>query len=108
MRSKFHPEAQRELRGGADYFNERSDDAGAKFVRAVRASVQRALATPHAGARWPGVPADFLIRRRRVQGFKYISVAYAVLDEVLWVLAIVHDRRRPGYWLTRLRDLPKK
>jgi len=34
-------------------------------------------------------------------------VAYTVLDEAIWIIALVHERKSPGYWLARLDDLPK-
>ena len=35
-----------------------------------------------------------------------MSIAYAAIDEVLWIVAIVPDRKRPGYWFERVGDLP--
>ena len=32
------------------------------------------------------------------------SIIYAQLDEIVFVLAVAHASRRPGYWLNRLRD----
>ncbi len=48
--------------------------------------------------------ADYFDNRR--PGFKYMSIAYVIADETLWIVAIVHDRRRPGYWFHRLDDVP--
>ena len=31
----------------------------------------------------------------------HIDLIYATSSEVLHVLAVAHDRRRPGYWLSR-------
>jgi hypothetical protein len=36
-----------------------------------------------------------------------MSIAYVITDETLWIVAIVHDRRRPGYWFHRLDDVPR-
>lgn len=105
MQRRFHPEARRELRKAADDFGERTDGGGGRFIRAVRATVERARATPHAGSLWPGVPATLQVRRRRIAAYKYISIAYTLIDDVLWIVAIVPDRKRPGYWFQRLDDL---
>ncbi len=105
MRPRFHPEARRELRQAADAFGERAEGAAGRFIRSVRATVERTLATPHAGSLWPGVPTALQVRRRRIGGFKYMSIAYLITDEILWIVAIVPDRKRPGYWFDRLADL---
>jgi plasmid stabilization system protein ParE len=39
-------------------------------------------------------------RRVNLRIFRYY-VAYAVLNETIWVLAITHGRRRPEYWIER-------
>jgi hypothetical protein len=49
----------------------------------------------------PGV-SDQTIRRRPVRRFPY-HVVYIELADRLQILAIAHDRRRPGYWVGRLR-----
>lgn len=40
-------------------------------------------------------------RRVRVYGFPYRMV-YEELDDCVQVLAVMHDRRQPGYWKSRL------
>lgn len=75
------------------------------FVDAVEELLQRALATPDAGALWPGLPPDLGVRRRDLQQFKYRSLAYTVIGDVLWVVAVVHEQRKPGYWAERSREL---
>jgi plasmid stabilization system protein ParE len=106
MHRRFHPDARRELRQAADDLGERTERGGGRFVRAVRATVGRASMTPHAGSLWPGVPTTLEVRRRRIAGYKYMSIAYVLVDDVLWIIAIVPDRKRPGYWFERLDDLP--
>jgi len=106
MRPKFHPEARRELRNAADDLGERVEGGAGRFIRAARTTVERTLATPHAGSLWPGVPAALQVRRRRIGGYKYMSIVYTLIDDDVWVVAVVPDRKRPGYWLDRLDDLP--
>ena len=40
-------------------------------------------------------------RRVRIAGFPY-RVVYEELDEVVHVIAVMHDSREPGYWKGRL------
>ena len=44
--------------------------------------------------------------RARVQGFPF-RLVYFIVGDVLWVLAVAHDKRKPGYWLDRLSTLPE-
>ena len=41
------------------------------------------------------------VRRVRIAGFPY-RVVYEELDEVVHVIAVMHDSREPGYWKGRL------
>jgi hypothetical protein len=58
------------------------------------------------GRLWPGMPSDLHVRRRNIPGFTYRSLAYAIIDDVIWIVAVVHERKPPGYWRDRVRDLP--
>ena len=40
------------------------------------------------------------VRRVRVRRFPY-QVVYVTLDDDIVVIAVAHDRRRPGYWASR-------
>jgi hypothetical protein len=50
------------------------------------------------------VTARVPVRKYVLQRFPF-AVAYLVLDDTLVVLAVAHGKRRPGYWLARLRDV---
>lgn len=68
---------------------------GMEFLDAVDIAVARIAETPRLGSQVPGV-ADQTIRRRAVRRFPY-HVVYMELSDRLQVLAVAHDRRRPGY-----------
>ena len=75
---------------------------GIEFLEAVDAAVAGIAETPRMGSLVPGVP-DQTSRRRPVRRFPY-HVVYMELSDRLQILAVAHDRRRPGYWAGRLRD----
>ncbi len=52
---------------------------------------------PGAGSRIPNLPADLTVRRRAVKRFPYYLV-YLEMATHIRILAIAHDRRKPGYW----------
>ena len=95
----FHPAA-------LDDLDRAAEEIGPDFISTVERVVQRALETPLAGAPWPGLPGDLEVRRRNLPKVKFRSLAYTVIGDILWVVAIVHERRKPGYWTERLDDLP--
>jgi plasmid stabilization system protein ParE len=74
---------------------------GIEFLDAIDTAVARIAETPRMGSLVPGVP-DQTIRRRAVRRFPY-HVVYMELSDRLQVLAVAHARRRPGYWVGRLR-----
>ncbi len=100
MELRFHRAAERELEDAAV-------ELGGAFVGAVEAAVERVVQTPAAGASWPRLPPRLGVLRRNLPGFKHRSLAYAVVDDVVWIVAIVHERRRPGYWVNRLDALKR-
>ena len=63
------------------------------------AEFERALAVlsvhPNLGAPWRAIARRFPLRR-----FPY-SVVYRINGEELRVIALAHQRRRPGYWSGR-------
>lgn len=97
----FGPEASGELRDAARWYEQRHAGLGARFVAAVDVAVWSAARWPHSGALVPGVREELQLRRLRVGRFPY-HVVYLLADDVIHVLAVAHDRRRPGYWGTRV------
>jgi hypothetical protein len=52
------------------------------------------------------MPPDLPVRGLAVKRFPY-HVIYLETPEAIRVLAISHDRRRPGYGRDRLRSMPQ-
>jgi hypothetical protein len=44
-------------------------------------------------------------RKRRLYHFPY-TVYYVEFDESIWIVAIAHQKRRPGYWTDRVPPTP--
>ncbi|MBN1362814.1 MAG: type II toxin-antitoxin system RelE/ParE family toxin [Sedimentisphaerales bacterium] len=92
----FHPEAEEEFLRAIDYYERREKDLGLDFAIEVHAAIDRAAALPNA---WPVVEGD--IRRCQTQRFPY-GVLYTQEPDGLFVLAVMHLHREPGYWRHRL------
>ena len=92
-------EAREDLRGAVRYYEEQRTGLGREFVVEVRRAVDRILHDPTSYARITN-----RIRRCSVHRFPY-DVLYAIRDETVLVVTIMHHRRRPGFWKSRIKDL---
>jgi len=96
-RVRFHPEARAEVRAAAEFYRTVSRGLAAGFVSEVRSAVDRVSRLPSSGAHLAtgGV-------RRVVLGRFPFNLIYRDTDELMYVVAVMHQRRRPGYWRDRL------
>lgn len=95
MKLEFHPDAEMELGEAAAYYEERVTGLGERFAREVDRFTAMLLAHPDLGAEIePG------LRRFVLDRFPH-ALIYSMAGEVLYVLAVAHQRRRPGYWRER-------
>lgn len=95
---RFLPDAEAELLKEVAYFSATGIGLGVKFQRAVETAVNLAVANPDGGA-----PSMHGTRRRLVKGFPF-SVVYRVREAEILVVAIMHHRRKPGYWVSRIES----
>jgi len=96
MRVIFHPEAHAEMIEQARYYENKSDGLGADFLDAVEEAARRIAQAPQAG---PIERAN--IRKRLVSGFPF-TILYEVQTDRVYIAAVMHQHRRPGYWRKRL------
>ena len=95
-------EAEDELSEAIRHYEERRAGLGEDFLAAVDKALARIVRLPGSGAPLPQVPLELGVRRIPVEGFPY-RVVYLDTPEAIRILAFAHIRRRPGYWLPRLR-----
>ena len=98
MNIEFHPEAAEEFEAAVDWYEAREIGLGLDFAAEIHAAIQRAVAIPEA---WAKLSGD--VRRVLVNRFPY-GVLYEPMENNLLVLAVMHLRREPGYWMTRRSD----
>ena len=103
MRVVLLAEAEAELDDAAVWYDDRRVGLGDELVRAVDDALGVIGEAPDSWPRWPGAPARMPpIRRFLLPRFPY-AIAYQAHAEFVSVLAIVHGRRRPLYWISRAR-----
>jgi toxin ParE1/3/4 len=91
----FHPEAREEVSESMDFYERRLAGLGLRFLTAVEHTTERIAAAPEAGA-----PIETNYRKRIVPGFPY-NIIYRVWEDHVFLVAVAHHRRRPGYWRER-------
>jgi plasmid stabilization system protein ParE len=95
MTFDFHPEAEAEFEEAVAFYEDHADDLGLDFACEVREAITRALAMPLA---WTQIEPG--IRRVLVHRFPF-AVLYAEYGDKLFILAVMHLRREPNYWVHR-------
>ena len=98
MKLRFHPEARIELNKAVDFYEERRSNLGWELFEEVQATIQRILDFPEA---WS--PLSATTRRCLTNRFPY-SVIYQVKMDEVRIIAVAHQKQRPGYWKGRLDD----
>lgn len=88
-------EAEVELKEAVEYYEDKRDGLGIDFAREVEVSIE---SIRHFPERWP--LRNDGTRRYLVQHFPYV-VVYLFLNDHIWVIALAHCKRRPGYWSAR-------
>jgi toxin ParE1/3/4 len=97
----FHPFTEQELVEAVRFYESRAPGLGGDFIREVEHVLAQIAASPESGSVITGT-----IRRRLVRRFPFAILYQAGLKDV-WIIAVMHLRRRPGYWRVRLRDDPE-
>ena len=101
-RVRFEDEAEAEYRLAGRWYEGRREHLGMEFFDAVDATIDQIVNMPQAASLVPLAPADLPVRRRAVRRFPY-HVVYLETPSQIRILAISHDRRKPGYWRDRLK-----
>ncbi len=100
--AKFLPEAEQELVDAALFYENRAPGLGLDFGREVKAAVREIRQFPTTWQqRQDGT------RRRLLSRFPYV-VVYVLHREEVWIVAVAHCKRRPGYWEERLSHVPRR
>lgn len=97
---RIHEETLGDRPDGSVYEEQRAG-LGLGFLGELRGTLAELRAAPGTGVPDRAAPAEALVRRRRVHRFPY-AVVFAESTTEYVVIAVMHLRRQPGYWLARL------
>jgi len=94
MRVQVHPRAWDELVEAAQYYEDRREGKGEEFFNEVE-RLKSILCDVQLGPR-----IDTRHRKAPLQGFPYSIIYRSESSNLLLIVAIAHNRRRP-FWLDR-------
>jgi len=97
----FHREATAELEEAIAYYDQRRSGLGAALLDEVQRAASLIQESPNIGA--PYKTTDY--RHYVLARFPYV-LFYLELPDALWIAAVAHGRRRPGYWRHRTPEPP--
>ena len=92
---EFHPEARADLSSASAFYRRQRQGLAAEFRRQIRDAVGLIQGRPGVGTPVRGAIRGWVVRR-----FPF-RVIYREERVRIYVLAVAHERRRPGYWLDR-------
>jgi len=94
----FDPDARREFLEAVRFYEDRRLGLGLSFRQLIEAGLQQISEAPF---RYRVIRAPF--RRYVLLKFPY-SIIYTIEPDHLRVIAVAHNKRKPGYWQSRTGD----
>jgi plasmid stabilization system protein ParE len=94
----FLPEADEEFREASRYYENEAPGVGLAFITEVHRVISVVVSHPRAARKVRGT-----IRSKVLFHFPY-SVHYSIESDVILIVAVAHQKRRPTYWRSRLRN----
>ena len=99
MKDILHdPEAQCDIFAAVRFYEGCQQDLGARFLRALASTIQKIAERPESFAHYDDPP----VRSCRIPKFPY-QVLFVDDEEAVWIVAVAHLSRKPGWWRHRLR-----
>ena len=96
MKVVLHPEADAEFLQAQQRYAAVSAPLGRRFYDEITAVFRRVIEHPHRYKQF-----DPPARRLFANGFPY-AVVYVARPDAIWIIAVMHVRRAPDYWKSRL------
>lgn len=92
----FHPDIQQEIKEGYQWYESKSNELGEDFISELEAAFQIIKELPNT---WPVISKNF--RRFLLNRFPY-GVIYQIKKNEIYIVAVMHLSRKPGYWMKRI------
>lgn len=92
----FHPEALAEADEAAKFYEEQQKGLGKRFIEALTDTINRIKRNPELYRK-----IDDNMRKCSLLHFPY-GIIYRDKNKFIEIIAVMHLRRKPGYWKTRV------
>jgi plasmid stabilization system protein ParE len=92
---KFHPDVASEISSAYSWYQKQAEGLGDDFLDELESAYQIITEFPHT---WPLFQNKF--RRHLLPKFPF-SVIYREYNNSIYIVAVMHNSRKPGYWLSR-------
>jgi mRNA-degrading endonuclease RelE of RelBE toxin-antitoxin system len=92
---EFHGEADQELKAASQYYEEKLEGLGDEFLTEIEDGLMKIHQFPLA---WPIYEGEY--RRYILKRFPY-GLIYRIETEKIFIIAVCHLHRKPGYWRDR-------
>jgi len=97
MKFNFLPDADEEFREASRYYENEAPGIGLAFIAEVHRKISVIISHPLASKKVRGS-----IRCKLLSHFPY-SLFYSIESDLVLIVAVVHHKRRPTYWQSRLK-----
>ena len=91
----FHPDIENEVKASYEWYQNQAAGLGEDFLTELETAYQAIIELPNT---WPKFQKGF--RRFLLSKFPF-SVIYRFNRETVYVVAVMHNSRKPGYWSER-------
>jgi len=91
----FHPDIEHEVKASYTWYQNQTTGLGNDFLTELEAAYEAIIEMPDT---WPKFQSNF--RRFILSTFPF-SIIYRFKSETVFVVAIMHNSRKPGYWSER-------
>jgi len=92
---EFHPDVATDIKESFDWYQKQADGLGDDFLNELESAYQAVSELPNT---WPKFQNNF--RRFLLSKFPF-SIIYRASNELVYVVAVMHNSRKPKYWLKR-------
>ena len=96
MKLSLHPEAEADMAEATSFYDQRTVGLGSDFLDEVLRAFERIELAPEA---WQHLEGP--VRRCLVERFPY-GVYYRLDSDEIFMLAVMHGKKKPGAWTGRL------
>jgi toxin ParE1/3/4 len=96
MKVFFTDAARAESLEAFNYYHERSEQAASRFLQRLEAASEWLSKHPQTG-----MPLSPRTRRYLMKSFPYL-VVYRIIEDAVWIIGVVHEKRDPKTWRSLL------